>query len=122
VHDGHDLDVAAGELLVELVQEEPAVVVDADPVERRARTIRRGTRLEWCSISVTRTRSPARRLAAPHEYATRFSASVALRVKIVSREPQPSHAATRSRADSNASVASAASGYTPRWTLARWCS
>ena len=59
-----------------------------------------GTRLEWCSISVMTSRSPARTLAAPHAYATRLIASVALRVKIVPSGVEPVNAATLIRAPS----------------------
>ena len=69
-----------------------------------------GTKFEWCSISVTTTVSPGPTFARPHEYATRFTASVAFLQKIVARAGQFSHAAMRSRAPSNSSVASAASG------------
>ena len=46
-------------------------------------------------------------------------AAVALAVKIVSSGVDPSHSAIRPRAPSYRSVASAASGYTPRWIEAR---
>ena len=48
-----------------------------------------GTTFEWCSISVTTIRSPGERFARPQEYATRLSASVALRTKTISRRPAP---------------------------------
>ena len=51
----------------------------------RPATYCHGTKLEWCSRSVTTTRSPGPRLSRPQAYATRFSASVAERVKITSR-------------------------------------
>ena len=66
----------------------------------RSHSICHGTMLEWCSISVTTTRSPAPTLAEPHEYATRLIASVALRVKTVSPGAEPANAATFSRAPS----------------------
>jgi hypothetical protein len=44
-----------------------------------------GTKFEWCSSSVTSTRSPGPRFGRPHAYATRLIPSVALRVKISSR-------------------------------------
>ena len=50
-------------------------------------------------------------------------ASVALRVKIEQAGSQPTNSAMRVRADSNASVDSRASSYTPRWIGAydsRW--
>ena len=43
-----------------------------------------GTMFEWCSISVSTTRSPAPTFCRPHVYATRLIAAVALAVKIVS--------------------------------------
>ena len=61
---------------------------------------------EWCSISVSTTRSPSVTFVC----ATRLIAPVAFGVKIVPRESQPSHAAIRLRAPSNSSVASAAIG------------
>ena len=67
------------------------------PARRRARRRPRrtaaatGTRLEWCSSSVTTTRSPVPTCSRPHVYATRLIEAVALAVKIVScdRRPQP---------------------------------
>jgi hypothetical protein len=47
-------------------------------------------------------------------------ASVAFFVKIVSFGVEPSQAAARSRPPSYRSVASTASGYTPRWMFALW--
>ena len=44
-----------------------------------------GTKFAWCSSSVITTTSPGPRFSRPQAYATRFSASVALRVKITSR-------------------------------------
>ena len=44
-----------------------------------------GTKFEWCSSSVTTTRSPGPRFERPHAYATRLIASVALRTKMMSR-------------------------------------
>ena len=66
----------------------------------RSQSICHGTRLEWCSISVTTIRSPARTFAPPHEYATRLIASVALRVNTVSPGTDPAKAATFARAPS----------------------
>ena len=37
------------------------------PMPRSSRSISHGTRLAWCSISVSSTASPAWRLARPHE-------------------------------------------------------
>ena len=44
-----------------------------------------GTKFAWCSSSVITTTSPGPRFSRPQAYATRLSASVALRVKITSR-------------------------------------
>ena len=74
-----------------------------------------GTMFEWCSISVMSTSSPSPTFLRPQENATRLIASVALRVKIEQAGSQPTNSAIRSRADSNASVDSRASSYTPRW-------
>jgi hypothetical protein len=76
--------------------------------------------LEWCSISVRTITSPEPTFAPPHEYATRFRASVAFRVKTVSPGEEPTSLAAAMRAASKASVARAASGYTPRWIDARY--
>ena len=43
-----------------------------------------GTTFAWCSISVTTTTSPSRRLARPQEYATRLMASVTFFVNTIS--------------------------------------
>ena len=69
VRDGDDLDVAAGQQGVELVE------VAAGPrrrrrpsrtsAPRRSASCCQGTKLEWCSISVTTTRSPGPTLASP---------------------------------------------------------
>ena len=59
-----------------------------------------GTRFEWCSISVMTSRSPARTLAAPHAYATRLIASVALRVKMVPSGVEPGEGGDLARAPS----------------------
>ena len=69
-----------------------------------------GTRLAWCSISVTSTSSPGptrnRCACGPAvaalliAYATRFSASVALLVNTISPGSAPMKAATRARAPS----------------------
>ena len=61
------------------------------------------------------TSSPSPTFSRPHEYATRLIASVALRVKMEHAGSQPTNSAMRTRADSNASVDSRASSYTPRW-------
>ena len=78
-----------------------------------------GTMFEWCSISVSTTRSPRCTFWRPHVYATRLIAAVALAVNTVSSTVEPSHEAIRPRASSNNVVASSASGYTPRWIDAR---
>ena len=60
-----------------------------------------GTKFAWCSSSVTTTASPGPRFSRPHAYATRLSASVALRVKITSRSDGAlTNAATVRRAPS----------------------
>ena len=74
-----------------------------------------GTRLAWCSISVTTTSSPgpirkrcaagsSEKVALDIEYATRLSASVAFLVKTISEVSMPGsapmNAAVRERADS----------------------
>ena len=80
-----------------------------------------GTRLEWCSISVSSTSSPAASFA-PHERATRLIASVALRRMTTPRVSAAlTNLATRSRHASYAAVASSARVCTPRWTFALVC-
>ena len=75
--------------------------------------------LEWCSISVSRTRSPRLRLARPQLYATRLIASLALRVQITSfGQHAPMKLDTFARAPSYWAVASSLNVWTPRWTLA----
>ena len=69
-----------------------------------------GTKLEWCSSSVTTTMSPGPRFVSPHAYATRLMPSVALRVKMTSRRAGAlTNARAFSRAASNAAVARSAS-------------
>ena len=46
-----------------------------------------GTMFAWCSISVMRISSPLARVLVAQVFATRLTASVALRVKITSLEP-----------------------------------
>ncbi len=66
--------------------------------------------LEWCSISVSRTRSPRLRLARPQLYASRFIASLALRVQMISLgQQEPTKLATFARAASYWAVASSLS-------------
>ncbi len=74
-----------------------------------AATICHGTMLEWCSISVTRIRSPGRRLRTPHAQATRLIASLAFFVRITPSRGAPTSRATASRPASKRFVASAAS-------------
>jgi hypothetical protein len=50
-----------------------------------ARSICHGTMLAWCSICDRTISSPSRRLVRPHDAATKLIASVALRVKTISR-------------------------------------
>ena len=77
-----------------------------------------GTMLEWCSISVITTRSPALTSSGPAQaivLATRLSASEAFLVKITSsREGAFRNRATLSRASSKAADDSA-----PSWCIAR---
>ena len=57
--------------------------------------------LEWCSISLISTSSPASRKARPKACATRLIDSVVLRVKMISdTSDAPKKARTRSRAAS----------------------
>ena len=60
-----------------------------------------GTMLAWCSISVSRTASPARRLARPQLCATRLSDSVVFLVNTTScagsGAPMKRPAASRAR-------------------------
>ena len=60
-------------------------------------TICHGTMLEWCSISVTSTRSPGRRVRTPHAHATRLIASLAFLVRITPSRGAPTSRATASR-------------------------
>ena len=59
-----------------------------------------GTMFEWCSISVSRMRSPSPTLARPQAWATRFKDPVTLRVKMTSRDSTPRWRAIVSRAPS----------------------
>ena len=103
------------------------------PIQRNVAPVRRqacchGTRLAWCSSSVTTTSSPARSVygpasAPPTPYwlsanATRLRPSVAFRVQTSSSSARPTNAATAARACSYASVASSARVCAPRWTAA----
>mmetsp|Transcript_13662 Transcript_13662/g.57086 ORF Transcript_13662/g.57086 Transcript_13662/m.57086 type:complete len:205 (+) Transcript_13662:589-1203(+) len=84
----------------------------------RSATSCHGTRLEWCSITVSTTSSPSSRLSSPHAYATRLMASLALRVHTISRSDVAfTKVATLPRAASYSSVARAARACTPRCTL-----
>ena len=74
-----------------------------------------GTILEWCSISVDRTISPAFRNFRAQAWATRLIDSVALRVKIkVSGFGAPMNAASLARVASAMFVDSSESECTPR--------
>ena len=65
-----------------------------------------GTRLEWCSRTLTTTSSPGPRFSIPQVYATRLIASLALRVKTIWRSDFAlTKLATLTRASSYASVA-----------------
>ncbi len=78
-----------------------------------------GTMLLWCSIVVRTISSPAFTFARPHVWATRLIASVVPRVKTISFSlAAPRKRRTRSRAASNASVASWERRWTPRCTFA----
>ena len=89
----------------------------------RCATSCHGTMFEWCSISVSTTSSPSRRLASPQARATRLMDSVVLRVKTMSSAfAAPMCRAAFSRTLSYASVASTASVWMPRWMFAFWVS
>ena len=65
--------------------------------------------LAWCSMWVSSTASPSRRLVRPQLWATRFTASVALRQKMISRgEAAPMKCCSLARASSMACVAMSA--------------
>ena len=82
-----------------------------------------GTRLLWCSITVSRITSPSRINLSPHACATRLMLSVVPRVKMISSAlAAPIYSATRRRAFSYASVARELSVCNPRCTLAFSCS
>jgi hypothetical protein len=84
----------------------------------RAATSCQGTRLAWCSATLTRMTSPGFKLAPPHAAATKLIPSVAPRVNTSSEgDPAPMNAATFARAASYAVVARAARACTPRCTL-----
>mmetsp|Transcript_43754 Transcript_43754/g.126399 ORF Transcript_43754/g.126399 Transcript_43754/m.126399 type:complete len:223 (-) Transcript_43754:409-1077(-) len=77
-----------------------------------------GTRFEWCSITVSTISSPARMFALAHVLATKFIASLAFRVKMISDgSAAPTNLATFARAPSKASVARMDNVCMPRWTL-----
>ena len=94
------------------------------PTWRRTQPVRaasscQGTRLLWCSMTLSSTSSPALRLASPQLRATRLIASLALRVNTISwGEAAPTKAAVLARAPSKPSVARALSWWAPRCTLA----
>ena len=82
-----DLDVALARERVEAGEVELAVLVERQEAQLGAASSRamycHGTKFEWCSSSVTTTRSPGWRFQSPHAYATRLIASVALRTKMI---------------------------------------
>ena len=81
----------------------PSPVIGAQSISAPAASASccHGTTFEWCSISVSRMRSPAPTLATPQVRATRLIASVALRTKITSRRlAAPRWSATVARAPS----------------------
>ena len=83
-----------------------------------AATFCHGTRLLWCSISVTTISSPGPTLPRGHEWATRLMASVALRVQMISSgDSALMKRATLARASSNRSVASMLRACTPLCTF-----
>ena len=109
------LDIVEG-IEVQLAVSSSGITLKSAPV--RFATYCHGTKLEWCSSSVTTTTSPGPRLERPHAYATRFSASVALRVKIdlALRGALMKRAIFR-RAPSKAVGRALRGAYTPRWTF-----
>mmetsp|Transcript_55062 Transcript_55062/g.154908 ORF Transcript_55062/g.154908 Transcript_55062/m.154908 type:complete len:223 (-) Transcript_55062:153-821(-) len=77
-----------------------------------------GTRLEWCSMTVSRISSPALIFALAQVRATKLMASVAFRVNTTSAgSPAPMKLATFARAPSKASVERIARVCMPRCTL-----
>ena len=78
-----------------------------------------GIRLEWCSITVMATSSPASSTVGAKALATMFRLSEVLRVKITSRgSPAPIRPAIWARTLAMASVALTESEYRPRSGLA----
>ena len=58
--------------------------IQRSSMPRSAASMCQGTTLAWCSMWVSTTTSPAARLARPHAWATRLSASVAFFVNTIS--------------------------------------
>ena len=98
--------------------------VSVRPAWRNTQPVRaasncQGTRLLWCSITVSKISSPGLRLASPQLRATRLMASLALRVNTISRGlAAPMKAAALPLAASKPSVARALNWWAPRCTLA----
>jgi hypothetical protein len=87
-------------------------------VPRSRHTICHGTRLEWCSSSLTTISSPGWSVR-PTAWATRLRDSVVPRVNTISsRVRAPRKARTASRAASYSSVASSPRVWIERCTLA----
>ena len=85
---------------------------------RPLQAICHGTMLEWCSIWVISTSSPAPIRARPKLDATRLIPSVVPRTKTISSLlPALRNCAMRPRARSYAKVASWDRRWTPRWML-----
>ena len=75
--------------------------IQRSSMPRSAASMCHGTTLAWCSMWVSTTTSPAPRLARPHAWATRLSASVAFFVNTISSAwPALTKRATLARAPS----------------------
>ena len=86
-----------------------------------SRSICHGTMLEWCSMWVMRTSSPAFSPGRTKLWATRLMDSVAPRVKMISRASAAFRKRwTLTRAVSYARVATSLRWWTPRWMFEFW--
>ena len=75
--------------------------IQRNSMPRSAASWCQGTMLAWCSMCVSTTTSPGERLARPHEWTTRLSASVAFLVNTISSAwPALTKPATLARAAS----------------------